>query len=153
MSSIRIVTVLCLVAPAAARRASGRPAAANQRRGVPRWRQSCWPQRQPQDGINTTIQGNIIAVDRETDVELTLPFEQQRRLILYVYRRAGQYRGLAKVIIEEPGPYEVTLEGYVGTFDVSLVVDDNNNQFIDAGDTARGMPQPAAGGRQHPRGR
>ena len=98
------------------------------------------PNDNPGDGINTTIRGNIIAVDRETDVELTPSQFEQRAggMILYIMPSAQDNTEVfAKVIIEEPGPYEVTLEGYVGTFDVSLVVDDNNNQFIDAGDTAR----------------
>ena len=36
------------------------------------------PNDNPGDGINTTIRGNIIAVDRETDVELTPSQFEQR---------------------------------------------------------------------------
>ena len=94
-------------------------------------------------GTNTVISGEVIAIDRDTNVILT-PSQYDARaggMILYVLPSAQDISEVfAKVVLSEPGPYEVVLEGYVGPFEVMLVVDENKNQFIDAGDTAREYP-------------
>jgi hypothetical protein len=102
-------------------------------------------------GSNTVISGEVIAIDRDTNVVLT-PSQYDARaggMLLYVLPSAQDISDVfAKVVLTEPGPYEVTLEGYVGPFEVMVVVDENRNQFIDAGDTAREFafnPLTAAG--------
>jgi hypothetical protein len=91
-------------------------------------------------GSNTVISGEVIAIDRDTNVVLT-PSQYDSRaggMLLYVLPSAQDISEVfAKVVLSEPGPYEVTLQGYVGPFEVMIVVDENKNQFIDAGDTAR----------------
>jgi hypothetical protein len=94
-------------------------------------------------GTNTVISGEVIAIDRDTNVVLT-PSQYDARaggMLLYVLPSAQDISEVfAKVVLSEPGPYEVVLEGYVGPFEVMVVVDENKNQFIDAGDTAREYP-------------
>lgn len=91
-------------------------------------------------GSNTVVSGEVIAIDRDTNVVLT-PSQYDSRaggMLLYILPNAQDLTNVfAKVVMTEPGPYEVTLQGYVGAFDVMVVVDDNKNLFIDAGDTAR----------------
>ena len=98
----------------------------------------------PDDSLNngtmTVISGEVIAIDRDTNVVLS-PQQYDSRaggMLLYVLPDSQDLTDVfAKVVMTEPGPFEITLEGYVGPFDVMVVVDDNKNLFIDAGDTAR----------------
>ena len=88
----------------------------------------------------TMISGEVIAIDRATGVVLS-PEEYTDRaggIILYVLPDAQDLSNiLDKVTMVGPGPYEVSLTGYVGPVDVVAVADEDRNHFIDSDDTVR----------------
>ena len=101
--------------------------------------------------VDTLISGEVIAIDRDTNVELS-PYQYNARaggIILYVLPDAGNLGTIfAKVTMDGPGTYEVLLQDYVGPFDVVAVADEDKNHFIDSSDVAREFaynPLAAAG--------
>ena len=90
--------------------------------------------------VDTLISGEVIAIDRDTNVELSLSEYNARAggIILYVLPDAGDLTTIfTKVTMAGPGEYEVLLEDYVGPADVIAVVDEDKNHFIDSSDVAR----------------
>ena len=101
--------------------------------------------------VDTLISGEVIAIDRDTNVELSRYQYNARAggIILYVLPDAGNLGTIfAKVTMDGPGTYEVLLQDYVGPFDVVAVADEDKNHFIDSSDVAREFaynPLAAAG--------
>ncbi len=102
--------------------------------------------------VDTLISGEVIAIDRDTNVVLSLSEYNARAggLILYVLPDASDLSTIfTKVTMTGPGEYEVLLEDYTGPADVIAVVDEDRNHFIDSSDVAREYafnPLAAAGG-------
>ena len=90
---------------------------------------------------STTIEGEVIALDRESGAILTLAEYAGRAggLILYVLPDAADLSVVfGKVTMTGPGTYSVTIENYAGPADVVAVVDEDKNFIIDSGDVLRG---------------
>ena len=89
----------------------------------------------------TTISGEVVAVDRATGLEL-LPSVYEARaggLIVYALPDADDLSEIyGKATMTGPGEYSITVTGVIGPVDIVVVADEDNNHFIDSGDVARG---------------
>ncbi len=101
---------------------------------------------------STTIEGSVIALDRESGAVLGSAAYHDRAggLILYVLPDGNDLSTVfGKMTMTGPGPYSVTIHGYVGPVDVLAVVDEDKNFIIDSSDVLREHafnPLGAAGG-------
>jgi len=89
---------------------------------------------------DTEICGEVIAVDRDTGLELEASDYAARAggLIVYALPDGSDLSDvLGKSTMTGPGEYCITINGYVGPVDVVAVVDEDGNHFIDSHDTAR----------------
>ena len=89
---------------------------------------------------DTEICGEVVAVDRDTGLELNSGEYASRAggLIVYALPDGSDLSDvLGKATMTGPGEYCITVSGYVGPVDVVAVVDEDGNHFIDSHDTAR----------------
>ncbi len=89
---------------------------------------------------DTTITGEVIAVDRDTGLELAPSVFAERAggLIVYALPDAADLSEiLGKETMEGPGEFEITITDYVGPFDVVVVADEDSNNFIENSDVLR----------------
>jgi hypothetical protein len=90
--------------------------------------------------VETTITGQVIAVARDTGLELS-PSEYADRaggMIVYALPDAADLSEIyGKSTMEGPGEFEILLEGVTGPFDLVVVADENGNHFIESSDVAR----------------
>ncbi len=89
---------------------------------------------------STTIEGSVIALDRESGAVLGSAAYHDRAggLILYVLPDGNDLSTVfGKMTMTGPGPYSVTIHGYVGPVDVLAVVDEDKNFIIDSSDVLR----------------
>ncbi|MCP4872421.1 MAG: hypothetical protein GY898_27290, partial [Proteobacteria bacterium] len=99
----------------------------------------------------TVVSGEVIAVDRDTGVELSPADFAERAggLIVYALPDASDLSEiLAKDTLEGPGPYEMTVTDHLGPIDVVVVADEDSDHFIENSDIARAYafnPLAAAG--------
>ena len=90
--------------------------------------------------VSTTISGTVFGTDRESGALLTDSqySECAGALILYVLPDSSDLSNVwAKFVMQTPGDYSVTLNGYVGDAEVVAIVDENNNSIIDNDDVLR----------------
>jgi hypothetical protein len=95
------------------------------------------------------VTGEVIALDRETGVELT-PYQYGIRsggIVVYALPDANNLSVIyGKDTLTGPGDYSIDM-AMVGPFDVVAVADEDKNLFIDSHDTARQHAfNPLAGG-------
>jgi len=90
--------------------------------------------------VLTTISGEVIAVDRDTGLELDDESYADRAggLIVYALPDGADLSEIfGKATMDGPGDFEILLEGVEGPFDLVVVADEDSNRFIENSDVSR----------------